>query len=651
MKSARQQTKSKPLARPVRLLIVEDSENDCALLVEDLQRHGFAPAFRRVDCASGMSEALAEQSWDLIIADHHLPSFSAPEALQILQQFHLDIPFIVLSGVIGDDAAAGVMKSGANDYIQKGQVNRLIHAVERELRESAGRSEKRRVEEELVHSQQWLSAVIEASRDGIVVFEGETLLSANPAFAHLHGYGTAREVAGLTISQVMGAEAQSCLAQFEKDWRCGKKRTTLEEFASTRADGRQIEVEASISPAIIAGTLFQVAVVRDISDRKRLETQLRQSQKMEAIGQLAGGVAHDFNNLLTAISGYCQLAMFNLNSGNPLGSELNEIQKTAKKAASLTHQLLAFSRRQPVAPKVVNLNVIVADMLKMLIRVIGEHIELETSLSENLWCVKADPGQLEQVILNLAVNARDAILSGGNLTISTANVELADEDDGIEIGEQTGRFVTLAVADNGCGMDSETQAHIFEPFFTTKEDGRGTGLGLATVYGIVEQNGGQIRVVSEPDKGTTFTIYFPAVDEKPTESVGPGAAVRHPRASETILIVEDDQTVRQVMTKLLTREGFMVLEACEGRTALELCRTHSGPIHLLITDMVMPGLNGKELALRVGQIRSEARALFISGYADSFLATQNQAGSPQRFIQKPFTPEVFISRVCEVLRQ
>ncbi len=649
MNSGEQRSRLQSASRGIHLLVVEDSEDDCTLLLEQLRHHGFTPQFTRVETASGMSEALARESWDMIIADYNMPAFDAPAALEVLQQAHLDIPFIVVSGSMGEETAASLMKAGAKDYILKGQLNRLVPAVERELHEAGRRREKRRVEQDLIHNQQWLSAVIEASRDGIAVFDVGTLLSANPAFFTLYGYDAVQEIAGCDVAEIMGADAKLSLQAFEADWRSGRKRAALAEFRSKRKDGSQIEVEASVSMAAIAGKTYLVAVVRDIGDRRRLEEQLRQSQKMEAMGQLAGGVAHDFNNLLTAITGYCQLALHNLDPNNPLCFDLKEIQKAADRAASLTKQLLTFSRKQPVAPKIVNLNVVVAEMDKMLARLIGEHIELKTTLYEPLGQVKADPGQLEQIILNLAVNARDAMPEGGKLIIKTANVRFDEEAADLQLGTPAGQFVMLSVSDTGCGMDGETQSHIFEPFFTTKEPGKGTGLGLSTVYAIVKQNGGRIRISSEPMRGTTFRIYLPGVDPSRSEISRSAVGTPCEKACETILVVEDDEIVRKVVLQVLIREGYVVLEARNGSEALECCRNFSDQIHLLVTDVVMPGINGWELAQRVVALRPQIKTLFISGYSEASPLLRESQDSDAQFIQKPLTPESFAAKVRTAL--
>jgi PAS domain S-box-containing protein len=542
-----------------------------------------------------------------------------------------------------------MMKAGASDYIMKGHLHRLVPAIEREMRETAQRREKRRVEQELVKSQQWLSAVIEASRDGIAVLEGRRFLFANPAFIELYGLGHPEELIGQDIASVMGAEAQQQFENWERQRHRGVGRVILTELRSPGKDGHYLEVEASVSFATVDGKDFLVVVVRDIRDRRRLEEQLRQSQKMDAIGKLASGVAHDFNNLLTAITGYSQLALQNLLPDHPLRAELGEIQKAADKAASLTHQLLAFSRKQPVARRVVDLNAIVLDMQRMLQPIIGSHIEVRTFLAESLGQVKADPDQIGQVILNLVVNARDAMPDGGKLTIETADVEF-DEEAALHHGRlEPGPWVLLSVSDSGRGMDPETQSHIFEPFFTTKAVDKGTGLGLSTVYAIVQQSDGGIWAYSELNRGTTFKIYLPRVDGSPDSCLSDSVPADDAKAFETVLVVEDDEMVRHLMLQVLTRRGYTVLEARHSDEALKICRRQAGPIHLLVTDMVMPGLNGRDLAQRVVELRPGIKTLFVSGYAESALIHQGVQDRRTVFLQKPFSPTAFASKVRATL--
>jgi two-component system cell cycle sensor histidine kinase/response regulator CckA len=387
----------------------------------------------------------------------------------------------------------------------------------------------------------------------------------------------------------------------------------------------------------------------DITERKQLEEQFHQAQKMEAVGRLAGGVAHDFNNLLTAILGSADLVLDSLTAGVPEREEIEEIRKAALRAADLTRQLLAFSRQQVIAPTVLNPNEIVASMDKLLRRLLGEDVELRSVLAADLAAVEADPSQLEQVVLNLAVNARDAMPNGGKLTIETQNVELDEAYVRGHLSAQPGPYVMLAVSDTGVGMDATTQARIFEPFFTTKEKGKGTGLGLATVYGIVKQSGGWIWVYSEPAHGTSFKVYLPRV----AQAAAPAAPSPMPpvsvRGSETVLLVEDEEMIRHLVQKVLKANGYTVLVAASGRDAERAAGEHEGPIHLLMTDVVLPGMNGREVAQRLTAARAGIRVLYLSGYTDEVIVHHGVLEPGVAFLQKPFTPAVLGRKVREVL--
>jgi len=375
--------------------------------------------------------------------------------------------------------------------------------------------------------------------------------------------------------------------------------------------------------------------------------QLQQSQKLEVIGQLAGGVAHDFNNMLTAIIGYTDLSLRRVGLENPIRRNLEETKKAAERAASLVRQLLAFSRKQILEPKVLDLNDVVKDMQKMLTRLIGENIQLATTLEAELGSVKADPNQVEQIIMNLVVNARDAMPRGGRVTIETANITIDDQS---VKHLKPGEYVMLAVCDTGSGMDQETQRRIFEPFFTTKAVGKGTGLGLSTVYGIVKQSGGYIWVNSEPGMGTMFKVYLPRIDDATTvtdEKLAPETTAL--RGSETILLVEDEDVVRGLTRKILMQAGYNVLDAKGGEEALRVCRVYAGPIDLLLTDVVMPEISGKEVADRLAELRPAIRVLFMSGYTDEAIVQHRVLDANVEFIQKPFTWIGLTRKVRDVL--
>jgi signal transduction histidine kinase/ActR/RegA family two-component response regulator len=399
----------------------------------------------------------------------------------------------------------------------------------------------------------------------------------------------------------------------------------------------------------MAANLAAVAIenVRLLGQEHEREAQLRQSQKMESVGRLAGGVAHDFNNLLVAINGYSDLTMRRLPEGDPLRRNIEEIRKAGERAAALTRQLLAFSRKQVMQPKVLCVNDVVADMDKMLRRVIGEDIELTAKLDPELGYVKADPNMLEQVILNLCVNSRDAMPSGGRLTVETSNVMLDDEYVGLHVSVRPGAYVTLAVSDTGVGMDEETRQRIFEPFFTTKEKGKGTGLGLSTVYGVVQQSGGHVWVYSEVGHGTTFRVYLPRVDAVAKETASEPAATALYAGTEKILLVEDDDMVRLVAREIISSSGYTVLEATRMSEAVRHCAENSD-IALLLTDVVMPRINGKELSERLTKMLPRMRVLFMSGYTET-VVHDGVLEQGLNFIQKPFTPSSLLRKIREVL--
>lgn len=418
-----------------------------------------------------------------------------------------------------------------------------------------------------------------------------------------------------------------------------------------KKDGSPIDISIWSAPLRdAAGNITaQLGIIADITERKELEEQFRRAQKMEAVGRLAGGVAHDFNNLLTIISGYGQMLLDALEPGDPHRENVAEILKAAQSAAALTNRLLAFSRRQIAQPRVLDLNAVVVSLDKMLHRMIGEDVELVTELSPNLGKIKADPGQIEQVLMNLVVNSRDAMPEGGRITIQTAPVVFDDRYARTHLGIRPGPYVMLTVSDTGRGMDAETMPHLFEPFFTTKEEGKGTGLGLSIVYGIVKQSGGDIWASSEPGKGTTFQICLPVVEEPAEPDAAPAAPNRPLEGTETILLAEDEASLRQLISEILRRQGYTVLQAVSGEEALRLCREQPGPIHLFLTDVVMPCMSGRALAERLLALRPALKVMYMSGYAGNAAVCREILESGALFLEKPFMPEVLIRRVREVL--
>ena len=422
------------------------------------------------------------------------------------------------------------------------------------------------------------------------------------------------------------------------------------EFRVRRKDGR--DVWLSDTAVIVHGSdshPLMEGIMVDITERKALETQLQQSRKMEAVGRLAGGIAHDFNNLLTIISGYTELALTRPQLPNEVRSDIERIENASGRAAALVRQLLAFSRKQVLQPKVLDLNQIVLNLDSLLRRLMDERIEMVTRVSNDLGRVKADPAQVEQVVMNLVVNARDAMPEGGRLVLETCNTELDANYAVDHISVTPGPYVMLAVSDTGVGMDQQTVAHIFEPFFTTKESGRGTGLGLSTVYGIVKQSGGYIWVYSEPGKGSTFKVYLPRVDELPEElpAVPPAARTQH--GTETILLVEDEEPLRELIQTVLSENGYYVIPTLDPQHAQQIAARQEGDIHLLLTDVVMPGISGRELAKQISQCRPDIRVLYMSGYTDNVITSGGMLETGLAFLQKPFSPAALVQKVREVL--
>jgi two-component system, cell cycle sensor histidine kinase and response regulator CckA len=634
---------------PLRVLLIEDSDNDAALLLRTLRRGGYAVTMERVETAEAMRAALARQAWDLVLSDYSLPRFTGPAALHLLQGEGIDLPFIIVSGTIGEETAVAAMKAGAHDFLMKGQLTRLLPAVARELREAAERRERRRVEARL-------AGVLDATTEAIIAVDAaQRIVLFNASAERTFGY-TAAEVQGQPLDMLLPPQLAAAHRQHLQAFAAATEaapRSMSERHGALvgrRKDGSEFPIEASIATLAQEGQTICTVFLQDVSARKQLETQLMQAQKMEAIGQLAGGIAHDFNNLLTAITGYIELALDALPLDQPAYSDLTEAQKAAQRAATLTAQLLAFARKQIIDVRVLDLNQLVLELDKLLRRVLGEHIELITQPTPGLGQVKVDPGQIEQVIVNLAVNARDAMPNGGKLMIETANTVLGSDYAHRHAGVTPGAYVMLVISDTGSGMDAAVQGHIFEPFFTTKAPGKGTGLGLATCYGIVKQHGGHIELYSKAGYGTTFKIYLPQVEESPDPLLPHDPVTAVPQGTEVALLVEDESLVRALVGRVLRELGYTVLEATNGEEALHTIHEYAGtPIELLITDVVMPRMGGKALAEQLMAVYPRIKVLFVSGYATDTITHHGRLEPGTNFLSKPFTPTALAHKVREVL--
>ncbi|MEM7035259.1 MAG: PAS domain S-box protein, partial [Chloroflexota bacterium] len=706
---------------------------------------------------------------DLILADYNLPDFDGIRALKLFQKYDIDIPFILVSGIVGEETAIESLKAGATDYVLKDRLSRLGLVVKRALQEQEERRRLHLAEKEL----RKLSQAVEQSSSLVMITDTEGIIEyINPQFAEVTGY-TLDEIRGLTprilksgytsemeyqtlwevivsgqewqgefynkkkngdfywtsamISPIKNEdgetthylaveedisqrkEAEDALRRSEAYFRSlignisdiitlidaegiiqyespsitrvlgyqpnelvgenvfdfihpddrKSARNQLEQGLNYAVEEPSIELRIRhkdgswhileaignnlLDDPVIAGIVVNS---RDVTERRQLEAQLRFAQKMEAVGQLTAGIAHDFNNLLTAINGFSELMLLKLSSDDPLYPMAGKISNAGQRAENLVRQLLTFSRKQIVEPTVLNLNEVVSQIDNMLRRIIGEHIDLKTQLDENLRPVKADPSQIEQIIVNLAVNARDAMPDGGELIIQTANVtDPMSQSNQAETREQ----VVLMVKDTGIGMGQDVQARIFEPFFTTKPAGQGTGLGLATVYGIVKQSGGDIQVESTEEEGTLFKIFFPSV----TDEVVPQQLLKVsediPLGKETILLVEDEEGVRDLVSTVLQAQGYRVLDAQNGQVALQLMTSYEGQVHLLLTDVVMPNMSGKTLAQQLSLSYPQLKVLYMSGYTDDAISNRGLEQTKIALLQKPFTSKDLAQKVRQVL--
>jgi two-component system, cell cycle sensor histidine kinase and response regulator CckA len=507
-------------------------------------------------------------------------------------------------------------------------------------------------EEALRLSEERLRAILGSMVDGVIVVDEKGLISwFNPAAEKVF-WRKASEVLDKPIKDLLDGDDRQIYDTYLAN-HLGTKEIKVIELGALLPSGRSLPIDLAASEVSLGGIRLVIVVVRDISERKQLEEQFhlqfRQLQKMETVGRLAGGIAHDFNNVLQAILGYSNLLDQRLAAEDPNRDTLHQIHKSLAHATWLTRQLLSFSRKQVVQAKVLALNNVVVDMHKLLQRLIGETIQLNMELAEPSPCIRADPGQLEQVILNLALNARDAMPQGGALTIRTSSLNLKQEQISSAGGLVTGTYAALSISDTGCGMSADVKSHLFEPFFTTKDVGKGTGLGLSIVYTVVKQTGGEINVASEVGKGTTFNIYLPRFEgAAPAEEEQQQAAVRT-RGTETILLVEDEEVVRLMLIEVLKTEGYNVLDARNGNDAFNLAERHPHPIDLLVTDMTMPGFSGWELARRLGATRPGLPVLFISGYTDHEAARWGKLDQPTEFLQKPFPLDSFLVKARQIL--
>ncbi|MCC6729992.1 MAG: response regulator [Chthonomonadales bacterium] len=629
------------MGRPIRVLVVEDNPEDADLTVRALHRGGYAPAWQRVDTAEAMREALRVQSWDLALADYGIPGFGALPALRVLHESGLDIPCIVLSRTAGEETAVDVMRAGARDYVKKENLTRLVPAVERELREAQVRRERVSAEEALRESRELLQAVVNAAP--VILFALDN--AGTITFAE----GRGLEALGRTQGELVGHSAfalyrgnEEVLAQV-RGALAGERDHSV---APVPCAGRTFEMRWAAFRGRGGERLGTIGLAADITDRVELERELLHSQKMQALGTLAGGIAHDFNNLLQAILGHAELLRERKADEDPDVPSLSGIEEAAHRAARLISELLTFSRMQAINLRPIALHEVVRATAEHLERGLPSSVTLRLELGAARDRVVGDPDRLQQAMQNLCMNAREAMPDGGELLVETANRVVEPGEPGMVPEAEPGRYVVMSVQDSGPGMDPDMQRRVFDPFFTTKDVGKGTGLGLAIVYGVARSHSGFVQLVSEPGRGTRFSIYLPEA-----EPARPHAepADEEARGSETVLVVEDESMLADLLRQMLERRGFLPLVAHGADEALALFEAHRESIALVVTDLVMPGRDGMELAQELHARDTALPILLATGYvADSDVA-ELQGWGIRGVIAKPYRAGDIVRKVREVL--
>ena len=599
----------------IKVLVLEDDPADALLCVRKLKSSGLEVTADIVNTPARFKEKILGDSYHAVIGDFRIPDWNGIEAVRWMREHGLTVPFVLVTGTLGDDLAVECIKEGATDYVLKDKLDRLPFVLTRALREQKLKLERDEAERQLRQSEKDYRSITEGAPYGIYRADQEgNMLMVNPALVQMLGYATEAEVLALNATHDVyrdAAERPRILGTLEDPY-------THPEVRWKRKDGKQITVRLAgrkLPDASGASAQYEV-FVENITERLALERQFLQAQKMEAVGRLAGGVAHDFNNLLMVIRGCTELLEYYKDNPEKISGYVRQIYDATSSAGSVVQQLLAFSRNQQPERQVLDLDAVLRDLLRMMPRLLGEDVEVTIHSGAGPHHVNADRGNLQQIVMNLAINARDAMPGGGSLTFETGVVNLDERLLSEREGTLSpGTYVTLAVTDTGVGMDATAQAHLFEPFFTTKERGKGTGLGLSTVYAIVKQHGGFVSVDSTVGQGSTFKVHLPAVEAIVTSKVTADTAPS-PGGSETILLVEDETALREITAEFLESKGYTVLAAANGSSALEICKGYPETIHLLLTDVIMPGMGGPELAKLAQELRPHMRTIYVSGYTE-----------------------------------
>jgi len=636
------------MSEPLNILIIEDRNADFLMVDRHLKHNGLPARCSRVDRLDTLREAVSRGNWDLVLSDYNVPQLDFQDSLNLILTALPDTPVIMVTGTVGDEKAVELFKLGVWDFVLKDNLARLVPVIERSLKDVAERRAKCSTKEKLSESNDRFRMIFEHSIDAILLagMDG-SIVSANPEACRLFGMSET-EIRGVGPAGLVDADDTRVVPLLEELKRFGRCRG---EITMKRGDGSRFPAETS-SAAFTGGDGLRKTsmIIRDMTQQKKLEEHYRQSQKMEAVGQLAGGVAHDFNNILSIIAGYSQLILVKVEETDPVSGYVKETMKACNRAAVLTRSLLAFSRKQLVTLAVVDLSEAVKGFESFFRKLIREDIELKISCATESLNVLADRGQLEQVMMNLVTNARDAMPSSGRMSIETRPVTLDREFIEAHGYGEVGAYALFSVSDNGVGMDLETQSRIFEPFFTTKEQGKGTGLGLSMAYGVVKKHDGFIDLCSEPGTGTTFKIYLPRVSATATaDKKEPREAVALRGGTETILVCEDDEELRRLTVKVLSHFGYRVIEAVDGQDAIEKFALQKDEVDLVIIDAIMPKKNGNVASQEMKLLRPALKTIFTSGYAWDVFEEANPFDENTVFIHKPILPRDLLAKVREML--
>ncbi|MBW1739924.1 MAG: response regulator [Deltaproteobacteria bacterium] len=638
------------MSAPLCVLIVEDSEDDTLLLMRELRRGGYDLTYERVDTAEAMAAALDRQTWDVVLCDYAMPHFSAPDALKLLKERELDLPFIMVSGAIGEETAVEAMKAGVHDYIMKGNLTRLIPAIERELREAEGRQEHKHAEDALKESEQRFRSLSENAPDIIYTLGLEgSFTYVNPAWEKVLGHKRGEVIGKNFVDFAREEDAAHCLHLFKRV-REGQETFTDASCSLIHKDGSVRLFSVSGAPNLDSEgkVIGVVGVFKDITEQRKLESQLIQAQKMEAIGTLAGGIAHDFNNILGIILGNTELVLDDIPESNPAWDDLEEVRKACLRAKDLVGQLLTFTRQREQERRAVQISPIVKETLKLLRAFLPATTEIRQNIETHLDTVLADPTQIHQVLMNLCTNAAHAMRAqGGVLEVSLTDVQLDSDAVAPDMDLSSGPYVRLSVSDTGCGIDPEVMDRMFDPYFTTKEPGEGTGMGLAVVHGIIKGLGGMITVDSELGKGTTFHVFFPRIESDvipETEAPAPLS-----RGTERILFVDDEEAMVKMAKKMLERLGYEAVARTSPVEALEAFRAHPDSFDLVITDQTMSNMTGEMLAKELMAVRPDIPIILCTGFSEVISEEKAKANGIREFIMKPISTRQIAETIQRVL--